>query len=84
MPNTTTCTEQLTSPGRPAHQFAISRQSPLIADLIERTYPANADDRDSLRAQELAYKLGTVGIHCLLAPLKEQLDQAVSRVQEMI
>ncbi|AJG24343.1 hypothetical protein RR42_s2762 [Cupriavidus basilensis] len=88
------------------------------------TYPANADDRDRIRAQNAAYQLGTlsttilditqqgcaelwrvsaglaavlrlleadeeadmdtVGIQCLLAPLKEQLDQAVSRVQEML
>ncbi len=107
-----------------AHQFAITRQSPLIADLIELTYPANTSAKDSLRAQELAYELGslsntildvtqqgcvelwrvsaglaavlrlleadeeadrdTVGIHCLLAPLKAQLDEAVSRVQAMI
>lgn len=124
MPARTPCAEQSTLLEAPAHQFAISRQSPLIDDLIELTYPANADDRDRIRAQNAAYQLGTlsttilditqqgcaelwrvsaglaavlrlleadeeadmdtVGIQCLLAPLKEQLDQAVSRVQEML
>ncbi|AOY95492.1 hypothetical protein BKK79_27450 [Cupriavidus sp. USMAA2-4] len=124
----TPCAEQSTLLESPAHQFAITRQSPLIADLIALTYPANTSAKDSLRAQELAYELGalsntildvtqqgcvelwrvsaglaavlrlleadeeadeeadmdTVGIHCLLAPLKAQLDEAVSRVQAMI
>ncbi|MGO4331024.1 DUF1484 family protein [Cupriavidus sp. M-11] len=121
MPNTAARSEQSTvNPATPA--LAISRQSPLIAELIELTFPA--DTPDKLRVQELAYQLdelrdsihgaaadgcdtllrvsaalGAVlqlldgdnassleahGIHCLLAPLKQQLDGAVSRVQGMI
>ncbi|MCM5532759.1 DUF1484 family protein [Acinetobacter pittii] len=121
MPNITARSEQSTvTPTAPA--LAISRQSPLIAELIELAVPA--DTPDKLRVQELAYQLDALqdsihsaaadgcdnllrvsaglgavlqlldgdnaaslaahDIHCLLAPLKRQLDGAVSRVQGMI
>ncbi|WP_420995694.1 DUF1484 family protein [Cupriavidus sp. 30B13] len=54
MPNTTAYSEQSTI--NPAtHVLAVSRQSPLIAELIELTFPA--DTPDKLRVQELAYQL---------------------------
>ncbi|WP_454722743.1 MULTISPECIES: DUF1484 family protein [Cupriavidus] len=116
MPNTTTAYAEH------PYTFAVSRQSPLIAALIELTFPA--DTPDKLRVQELAYQLDELRgrihgaaqegcdallrvsaglgavlrlldadsdspetaheLHCLLTPLKQQLDNAVDRVQGMI
>ncbi|MDF3833477.1 DUF1484 family protein [Cupriavidus basilensis] len=116
MPNNTTAQFEH------AHTLAIARQSALIAELIELTFPA--DTPDKLRVQELAYQLAelrgsmhvaaqdgcdtllrviaglgavlrlleadgdtfeaTHGLHCLLTPLKQQLDGAVNRVQGLI